>query len=234
MKLSAPVFRLKKTARALSRAEGIPLHEALDRLARGEGFASWSLLAARYRPGGSAVSVLERFGPGELVLLAGRPGQGKTMLGLSLVAEASRAGREAHVYSLYLTEREIRAELEAGHGALPGTVRIDAREGMDAAHIEAAARDIQPGGLVLIDYLQLLDQRRDSPPLDEQLKSLKAFAARRSAVIVLLSQVGRAFEQGGRDFPGLEDVHLPNPADLSVFSAACFMQAGALRFAAMA
>ncbi|RMB04577.1 hypothetical protein [Eilatimonas milleporae] len=38
MKLSAPVFRLKRRARTLAREEKIPLHQALDRLARREGF----------------------------------------------------------------------------------------------------------------------------------------------------------------------------------------------------
>ncbi len=38
MKLSAPVNILRRQARALSRKEQIPLHQALDRIARREGF----------------------------------------------------------------------------------------------------------------------------------------------------------------------------------------------------
>ena len=45
-RLSAPIFRLKKQARTLSRAESIPLHEALNRIANAEGFKTWSLLSA--------------------------------------------------------------------------------------------------------------------------------------------------------------------------------------------
>ena len=33
MKLSAPIYHLKRTAKILSREENIPLHEALDRIA---------------------------------------------------------------------------------------------------------------------------------------------------------------------------------------------------------
>ena len=39
MKLSAPIYRLKRLAKILSRDEGLPLHEALDRIAAQEGFA---------------------------------------------------------------------------------------------------------------------------------------------------------------------------------------------------
>jgi hypothetical protein len=47
MSLSAPIYRLRHRAKLLSRKVGIPLHEALDRVARNEGFQSWSLLVAR-------------------------------------------------------------------------------------------------------------------------------------------------------------------------------------------
>src|SRR5262245_5780636 len=47
MALSAPIWRLKHRAKQLSREAGIYLHEALDCVAREEGFESWSLLVAR-------------------------------------------------------------------------------------------------------------------------------------------------------------------------------------------
>ena len=47
MKLSAPIYCLKRKARILSRNEGTSLHEVLDRIAQEEGFDSWSLLANR-------------------------------------------------------------------------------------------------------------------------------------------------------------------------------------------
>ncbi|TGR60188.1 DNA helicase, partial [Mesorhizobium sp. M2D.F.Ca.ET.223.01.1.1] len=47
MRLSAPVYYLKRQARLLSRGENVPLHQALDRVAAREGFGSWSLLAAK-------------------------------------------------------------------------------------------------------------------------------------------------------------------------------------------
>ena len=47
MKLSAPIYQLKRRAKLLSRTDTIPLHQALDRIAQEEGFTAWSLLASR-------------------------------------------------------------------------------------------------------------------------------------------------------------------------------------------
>jgi len=47
MKLSAPIYRLKRKAKLLSRDEKIPLHAALDRIASKKASPGWSLLAAK-------------------------------------------------------------------------------------------------------------------------------------------------------------------------------------------
>ena len=54
MNLSAPIHQLKRKARLMSRAERIPLHAALDRIAVEEGYRSWSLLAAK-QPGMTSI-----------------------------------------------------------------------------------------------------------------------------------------------------------------------------------
>ena len=91
MKLSAPIYILKQQAKALSRKEKIPLHQALDRIASREGFSAWSLLAAKWSSDEPSATLLARLRPGELVLLGGRPGQGKTLLGIG--GAMSAAGR---------------------------------------------------------------------------------------------------------------------------------------------
>ena len=68
MKLSAPLYHLKRKARLLSRAENIPLHQALDRVARQEGFGGWSLLAAKMTATAPAAKMFARLAPGDLVL----------------------------------------------------------------------------------------------------------------------------------------------------------------------
>lgn len=94
MKLSAPVYRLKRQARVLSRAEGIPLYEALDHIAAKEGFTHWSLLVAHLSAASPASALFARLTPGDLVLLGARPGHGKTQLSLELTVEAMKSGRQ--------------------------------------------------------------------------------------------------------------------------------------------
>jgi hypothetical protein len=47
MSLSAPIYVLKRKAKLLSREADIPLNQALNRIAKNEGFDSWSLLIRR-------------------------------------------------------------------------------------------------------------------------------------------------------------------------------------------
>jgi hypothetical protein len=88
MRLSAPIYRLKRQAKALSRHKKIPLNEALNSVARDEGFSSWSLLAAQASSTAPSRELYTRLSPGDLVLLGARPGHGKTVLGLELIVEA--------------------------------------------------------------------------------------------------------------------------------------------------
>ena len=48
MKLSASIPNLKSEAKRKAKAEGIPLAETLNRIARREGYNSWSLLAKKF------------------------------------------------------------------------------------------------------------------------------------------------------------------------------------------
>jgi len=48
MNLSAPINELKRKAKLLRRSEGIPLNQALARIAKEEGYVSWGLLIRDY------------------------------------------------------------------------------------------------------------------------------------------------------------------------------------------
>lgn len=231
MILSAPVYRLKREARLLARRDGIALAEALDRMAAIEGFANWSLLAARHAAERPAARVYPSLREGELVLVAARPGHGKTLFALELALEALRAGRRAAVFSLEYTAAQIAERIRAIGGSERelAALALDTSDRVDADRVAAALDDAPAGTLAVIDYLQLLDQRRENPPLDRQIAALRAFARRRGVVLVFVAQVDRAFEATGRSLPGSDDIRLPNPLDLSLFDRRCFLHGGAMR-----
>lgn len=233
---SVPIHRLKYRAKLLARDEDIPLHAALDRIAAQEGFPRWSLLVstARSEPiDCDAGKIFARLVPGDLVLVAARPGQGKTTMGLRIAVEAMRAGRAAMFFSLEYTPRDMLDRFRA-IGAAPeafeGRFVFDNSDGICAGYITGKLADAQPGTLAVIDYLQLLDQRRDTPELGEQVRALSAFARRRGLILVFLSQVDRRYDPARKPCPDHGDIRLPNPLDLSLFPKACFLNGGAARF----
>lgn len=237
MILSAPIHQLKRKARLLSRAERIPLHAALDRIATGEGYRSWSLLVAK-QPGMASVRAFwPLLEPGDLVLMAGRPGQGKTLASLALLAEAMRAGRRGVFLTLEYTPADVLSRLRAINlepAEFAGLFDCDCSDAISADYIVARLADESHGTVAVIDYLQLLDQRRETPELTLQVSALKAFARERGLILVFLSQVDRAYEGSEKPFPEIADVRLPNPLDLALFDKTCFVNRGEARFRAAA
>lgn len=230
MKLSLPIYRLKRQARLLSREAKIPLAEALDRIARREGQPSWSMLAHLSARQNVGARLLSEFAPGDFLLLAARPGHGKTLLGLELAAAAARAGRDAVFFSLEETQAGLLKRL-ADLRVDPPAQRfaIDTSDDISAGHVMSRLKASRRGALAVIDYLQLLDQRRSNPDLCVQVRDLGEFARAAGVTIVAISQVDRAFEAHGGSLPGLADIRLPNPVDLGLFSHACFLHDGQMR-----
>ncbi|HSI47754.1 MAG TPA: DNA helicase [Ideonella sp.] len=232
MKLSAPIHVLKQQAKALSRQENIRLHAALDCIAVREGFNAWSHLAARWQPGSPGAALFAQLQSGDLVLVGSRPGQGKTLLAIGLAIEAMQQRQHAALFTLEFTAADVaRCFGLLGHDLADFGERfvLDLSERISAGHIATRLADAPPRTLVVIDYLQLLDQPREHPPLDQQVRTLKAFAQARQAIVVCLSQISRGYEGTGRPCPDLADVRLPNPVDLSLFSKACFLHNGKMQ-----
>ncbi|MGY8685508.1 DNA helicase [Bradyrhizobium sp. UFLA05-153] len=235
MKLSAPIYRLKRTAKSLSREEGIPLHEALDRVAASEGFSAWSLLVAKAAAATPANKLLARFRPGDLVLVGARPGHGKTLLSLELAVEAMKSGSRGAFFSLEYTERDVLGCFRA-IGVEPAQFdrlfELDCSDAISADYIVKRMAAAPRGTLVVIDYLQLLDQKREHPELTIQVRTLKSFARDKGLIIVFISQIDRSYDLSTRPCPDLRDVRLPNPLDLKLFDTTCFLNNGEVRFRA--
>lgn len=235
MRLSAPVYRLKRKAKLLSRAQKLPLHEALDQVAAAEGFPRWSLLAES-AAASPAARLFAALAPGDLVLLGARPGQGKTLLSLELAVEAIRAGRTSSFFTLEYTEVEVLARLRAigvDPVSLADKFTLDTSDAICADHVIARLAKADRGSLAVIDYLQLLDRRRDLPELNQQIRALRSFARVAGVILVIISQIDRSYDPAKKSCPDLRDVRLINQLDLGLFSHACFVGAEEIRWSAV-
>jgi hypothetical protein len=229
MKLSAPVHRLKRLAKELSRGDKIPLHAALDRIAQREGFATWSLLASRLAAEGPDTDLLARLEPGDLVLMGSRPNHGKTMKALELVVQAVQSGQRGWFFSLEWTLPDVLSGLEKLGASASGLIdrfEFDSADALCADYIIERLVHAPRGSVVVVDYLQLLDQKREHPELALQVRALKDFARDRGLIVVLLSQIDRSYDPAASPVPRLGDVRLPNPLDLRLFDKGCFLHGG--------
>lgn len=237
MKLSAPIYHLKRKARLLARSQNIPLHQALDRVASDEGSTSWSLLAAKAARTGPAGKLFPQLALGDMLLVGARPGHGKTLLSLELAVEAMKAGGRSAFFTLDYTQGDILDRFDA-IGVDPvrfaDRFSFDDSDAISAGYMMEKLASAPSGTLVVVDYLQLLDQKRDKPELMVQIRALKAFARERGLIMVFVSQVDRSYDPARKSCPDLEDVRLPNPLDLTLFSKTCFLNDGKVRFGAVA
>lgn len=233
MKLSAPVYHLKRNAKILSRKTKMPLHDALDRIAVQEGFASWSLLAAKLAAVPPAGKLFARLAPGDLVLVGARPGHGKTLMSLELAVEAMKSGNRGVFFTLEYTGKDVLDRFRAigvERADFEGLFELDSSDAISADYIIRKLADAPEGTLVVVDYLQILDQKRENPELMVQVRALQVFARARGLIFVFIAQIDRSYDPAVKPCPDLNDIRLPNALDLTLFSKTCFLNNGEVRF----
>lgn len=232
MRLSSPIYKLKRQAKLLSRNGELKLNEALNQIAMKEGFKGWSHLASNYSKATPAKEIIEQLKSGDMLLIGARPGHGKTLLGLELSALAQTIDRTGYVFTLDYNESEVWDKFEKlgiNRKEIEGSVVIDTSDDICANHIIVSLGSAANRAVIVIDYLQLLDQRRSNPPLDEQVRRLKNFATESGSIVVMISQVDRSFDLSASGLPNIEDIRLPNPVDLSLFDRRCFLHGGEIQ-----
>lgn len=236
MKLSAPIYVLKSQAKELKRTKLITMIEALDQIAQREGYSSWSLLQSKAKDIYPKVreDILGYLNPGDLFLLASRPGLGKTTFALQLLIQAFHENKTCCYFSLEYSKREVAAriaELDETISETDSKFRFDFSDEISAPYIMNKIKDaVLEDTIIVVDYLQLLDQQRAKPPLQTQIEELKKFAKEKKCIFIFISQVDRAFEGDGKVRPTLEDIRLPNPLDLKLFNKTMFLHDGKMQF----
>lgn len=184
------------------------------------------------RPPAPAHSFYSQLAPGDLVLVGARPGHGKTLMSLGLALEAMKSGHRGVYFTLEYTEAQVVDRFRALGAELSqfdDRFVFDDSDAICADHIIKTLGSAPPGTLVVIDYLQLLDQKREHPDLMTQVRTLRTFAREQGLILVFLSQIDRSYDATTKPCPDLRDVRLPNPLDLELFDRTCFLNNGEIR-----
>ena len=191
---------------------------------------------------------------GELILIAARPGMGKTSLALNIALHVGKtSGKTVAVFSLEMAREQLTTRLLAGEGLVDSQklltgklsadewrrvgaaattisatdIRIDDNPSLSVADMNAQCRRIPNLGLVVIDYLQLMQGRSSKnsdnrqQEISEISRSLKALARELNVPVIALSQLSRSVESRQVKKPMLSDLResgsLEQDADIVMF-----------------
>ncbi|WP_408955330.1 replicative DNA helicase [Natroniella sp. ANB-PHB2] len=180
------------------------------------------------------------FQKADLVIIAARPSMGKTALALNIAQHAAvKEETPVAIFSLemskaqlvqrmlcseaqvdshrlrtgYLNETDWRRISQAAGRLGEAKIFIDDTPGITVMEMRAKARRIQAEhglDLILIDYLQLMQGRRNSESRQQEVsqisRSLKGLARELDVPVVSLSQLSRAVEQRNDKRPQLSDL----------------------------
>lgn len=225
MKLSAPIYVLKNQAKLLKKTKSITQIEALNEIAIREGFVSWSLLISKFESvmPKDFFEVLDFLNPNDLVIIGARPGLGKTSFSVGLFVQAIKQKNAKHFFfSLSETHKKIAntiAAYDENIGEDTSRFELNYSNKISADYIIEKTKDqIKEGSLIVIDYLQLLDEKRENPPIEEQVAKLKEYARQSGAIIIFISQVDRKVEYSMNKKLSELDIRLPNPLNLKHFN----------------
>lgn len=183
------------------------------------------------------------FRPGELTILAARPGMGKTSLALDFTEAVAATGMPVLFFSVEmgreplgdriitneagvdnarfqrpwgLTGDERRRIANAANRLMGLPIEVDFSPSRTVAEIAAVARRLKRRhanglGLVVVDYLQLLDgTRRKNDNREQEVarisKDLKALSRSLHTPVLTLAQLNRELEKRADKTPALSDL----------------------------
>ncbi len=181
------------------------------------------------------------FHPGELIIVAGRPGMGKTALALSMGRNAAVMEKTGvGMFSLEMANHQLAMRtgklpkaqwknLSIAVGSLAeAPIYLDDTPGMSVLEVRAKSRRLKAEhdiGLIIVDYIQLMTGPKGSENRQQEIsqisRSLKALAKEIEVPVLGLSQLSRAVESRSDRRPQLSDLResgaIEQDADVVIF-----------------
>ncbi len=196
--------------------------------------------------------------PSDLIILAARPGMGKTSMALNMALHAGKtSGKAIAIFSLEMSKEQLAMRLissecfvdnkklltgqsltmddwkkiGAASAALAKTrILLDDNPSLTVADMNAACRRVENLGLVMVDYLQLMQsaggksysgENRQQAVADIS-RAMKIMAKELKVPVVCLSQLSRSNEKEGKvRMPRLSDLResgaIEQDADIVMF-----------------
>lgn len=176
------------------------------------------------------------FVAGELIVLASRPGMGKTSLAVNLGMEHCKFGGSVMMFSIempesQITDRAISAESQISNSkirnadlddydmnrirqcALPSTFCINDNSRLKIDHITTIVKSMKAKynlSLVIIDYMQLIRSESKNKNREQEVAYIssecKRMAKDSDVCVLALAQLSREVEKRGDKIPQLSDL----------------------------
>ena len=193
----------------------------------------------------------------DLILLAARPGMGKTSMALNVLLDAGKkSGKKVAFFSLEMSREQLALRLissecfvdnkklvtgklsdedwesvaAAADSLNRSTIYIDDDSSVTVADINAKCRRVEDLGLIVIDYLQLMQSaggksnnrgENRQQVVSDISRSLKIMAKELNVPVLCLSQLSRANESRNDKRPMLSDLResgaIEQDADIVLF-----------------
>lgn len=196
--------------------------------------------------------VLAGMGKSDLIIVGARPGMGKTSFCLNIGTNvASQTGKTVCIFSLEMSAEQLVNRIISSEAAVDSRklrtgelafedwenvahatshlakcdILIDDTAGISVTGMKAKLRRVKNLGLVIIDYLQLMqgDSRTENraQQVSEISRSIKLLAKELMVPVICCSQLSRANEKREEKRPGLSDLResgsIEQDADMVLF-----------------
>lgn len=197
-------------------------------------------------------NILIGMGAGDLIVLGGRPGMGKTTFAVNIAVNvAKRTKKEVAIFSLEMTNEQLVSRIlcseamidshsmrtgrldneqwkrlaEAASALSDTNLLFDDTAGINVTSIKAKLRKQKNLGLVIVDYLQLMQGERHTEnrvlEIGQITRSLKLMAKDLHVPVILCSQLARSTEGRSDKMPILSDLRdsgtIEQDADIVIF-----------------